>query len=106
MSKQKMININSTSLQNEFRKRHLSLAEGSQRMGRCDAYLYQCVTRGSVTPSCMKALEVYFNINEEDITYPKPELVEVVDTAIDYERLYKVVFYAVKNAMKEALNES
>lgn len=104
MPNTKTIEINSTALKNELRKIHKTAPDVSTMIGFNAQYLTNCLGRGKISVTAMKLLTAMFGIKEEDITYPKPELVEVVDPALDYAKLYNTIYSAVRNAMKDALN--
>jgi hypothetical protein len=104
MANMRTIEINSTALKNELRKIHKTAPEVSTLIGFNAQYIANCLGKGKISVTAMKLLTAMFGIKEEDITYPKPELVEVVDSPIDYVKLYNTIYSAVRNAMKDALN--
>ena len=98
--------ISPVMLENEIRKRHMTLDAASKKMGYNGNYLSVSMNRGFITRPAMVLLEQLFNIKEEDIMTPTANTVDVVEMpqVIDWHSLYNTVYSAVKNAMIDALN--
>lgn len=104
----KRIEISPVMLENAVRKRHMSLESASLKMGYSKNQLYVCMQRGYLTRPNLVALESILGIKLEEIQTPKVEVVDtpVLADGIDHMKLYNTIYYAVKNAMKDALNET
>ena len=106
-STQKNIEISPVMLENAVRKRHMSIEQASIKMGYNKNQLYICMQRGYVTRPNAVALESILGIKLEEIQTPKVEVLDppALTDGIDHMKLYNTIYYAVKNAMKDALNE-
>jgi lambda repressor-like predicted transcriptional regulator len=104
---QNRIEISPVMLENAVRKRHMSLESASSKMGYSKNQLYVCMQRGYLTRPNLVALESILGIKLEEIQTPKVEVVDAPALAdgIDHMKLYNTIYYAVKNAMRDALNE-
>lgn len=107
MTQNARVEVSPVMLRNEINKRHITLSKASLKMGYSDNYLNVCMDRGFVTKPAMIMLEQLFGIKEEDICTPKVDAVEVVNNPMtfDHVKLYNTIYSAVKNAMRDALNE-
>lgn len=119
MSEMKKITISKEKLYEALAKRNLTSAEVSRELGFSDWYLCNCAGRGYLTMPGVKGLERVFGIiRQEYEVYPEEEVTlmndEVpksfdgdgeADLVIDYEKLGKVIFEAVYQAVKKAWAE-
>lgn len=105
---QNRIEISPVMLENAVRKRHMSIEQASLKMGYNKQQLYVCMQRGYLTRPNLVALESILGIKLEEIQTPKVEVLDppVLADGIDHMKLYNTIYYAVKNAMKDALNET
>ena len=103
----KRIEISPVMLENAVRKRKMTLQQASQKMGYGSTQLNVIMSRGYLTRPNLVALENILGIKLEEIQTPTVEVVNVPATTdgIDHMKLYNTIYYAVKNAMKDALNE-
>lgn len=104
----KRIEISPVMLENAVRKRKMTLQQASQKMGYGSTQLSVIMNRGYLTRPNLVALESILGIKLEEIQTPKVEIVDppvVSDDGIDHMKLYNTIYYAVKNAMKDAMNE-
>lgn len=104
---QNRIEISPVMLENAIRKRHMSIEQASLKMGYSKNQLYVCMKRGYITRPNAVAIESILGIKIEEIQTPTVEVVNAPATTdgIDHMKLYNTIYYAVKNAMKDALNE-
>ena len=100
------IEISPVMLENAVRRRHMSIEQASLKMGYNKQQLYVCMQRGFMTKPNVVAMEQILGIKLEDIQTPKVEVVEEdKPMAIEPMRLYNIIYSAVRNAMRDALNE-
>ena len=106
-STQKNIEISPVMLENAVRKRNMTPETASLKMGYNKNHLRVCMSRGFMTKPNVVAMESILGIKLEEIQTPHVEVVDtpVPDDGIDHMKLYNTIYYAVKNAMKDALNE-
>ena len=110
-----MSKLNGTLLKNELKKRGVSLVATSREIGRSESYLSVAINTGIINNSCMKLLKHIYNIDPELYLIPEEEPgdrfeleaveEETLDTAINAEKLYKIIHCAVYNAFKKAFGE-
>ena len=69
--------VDGTKLEQELKRRGLTLAEASREIGRSPAYLSKCKFEGQATASTLKVLEAVYNIAYDDIAPDRetPELI-------------------------------
>jgi hypothetical protein len=105
---QNRIEISPVMLENEIRKRHMSPETASIKMGYNRNQLRLCMSRGFMTKPNVVAMESILGIKIEEVQTPKIEVVDapVPTDGIDHMKLYNTIYYAVKNAMRDALNET
>ena len=103
----KRIEISPVMLENAVRKRKMTLQQASQKMGYGSTQLSVIMNRGYLTRPNLVALESILGIKLEEIQTPTVEVVNApaLTDGIDHMKLYNTIYYAVKNAMKDALNE-
>lgn len=103
--KVEQISISPVMLENAVRARRMTLSEASIKLGYNINQLSVCIKRGYVTRPFLVALESVLGIKEEEITLPKAEVVENPPEAFDRIALYNTIYHAVRNAMRDALND-
>lgn len=108
MAKQMQIKISPVMLENAVRKRHMTPETAAIKMGYNKNQLRIIMSRGFMTKPNVVAMESILGIKLEEIQTPKIEVVDppVLADGIDHMKLYNTIYYAVKNAMKDALNET
>ncbi len=96
---------------------NLSMAEVGRKMGYSSSYISQCIYSGYMRDICITLLEREYAIKYDDYKpvpvaevvakdEPKNEVSEANDVAaFDYDKLYRIVYYAVYQATKHALSE-
>lgn len=108
LSKQMQIKISPVMLENAVRKRHMTPEMAALKMGYNKNQLRLIMSRGFMTKPNVVAMESILGIKLEEIQTPTVEVVNAPATTdgIDHMKLYNTIYYAVKNAMKDALNET
>lgn len=99
--KQKAVKINGTKLEEEIQKRGLTKSGVSLELGHSDTYITQTITRGFATLATVKMLKSMYNISGIEITEDQPKK-QLTMEDIDDERLYRIVYAAVTQALKDA----
>ena len=100
------IEISPVMLRNAFNKRGIKLSSASLKMGYADNYLNVICDRGYITRPSMILINQLFGIEESEISTPKIDTVEVVQNeGMNKIELYNTIYEAVKNAMRDALND-
>ena len=111
-----MIKIDKDKLRNEIQRRGISLVEASVAIGAKRNYLSSALYTGTMNMIVVNALKLQYNINPEDIIYKEepeePEKLEEVTSkpqqdvpVISTNELYQIIYSAVYQAVKTALNE-
>lgn len=91
-----------------FSERNILLATASKKMGYASNYLSCANNRGELSAAAAHLLQAYFNSYPEAYAPDKEQAEapkEVNTTLTDYKQLYQVIYTAVYEAMKKALNE-
>lgn len=110
MGAPKLVKINSIKLRNILYERKLDMKVVSEEIGYEQSFISKCISRGSLSNTAIKGLELRYGIHYDDIKAeePKPQRVEppaqqeIVNVeAIDYQKLFAVVYQAFKKALNE-----
>ena len=105
--------INGESLRSEFKMRGMTLSDASVKIGYEASYLSKATRDGLMPKSTMLLIQAMYNIDPEIYLLKEDEpieahIVEVVQHGLtdeDFQKLYKVIYSAVYEATKQALNE-
>ena len=104
--KRRTINIDGAKLTAELKKRGVTKAKASEEIGMSANYLAACTHKGIMSAVGSIALQKVYGIEPEDYAVEdEPEVVEEPPAEFDEDKLYRVIYTAVYNAMKIALNE-
>ena len=68
-----VVKIDGDKLRRELEKRNLTQQAASRELGFAGNFISNAVRRGSVSKSAMKAIELAFNISQEDIEPAQPQ---------------------------------
>ena len=108
-----MFYINPEKLNQEFKKRNLNLTEVAKEIGVTQSAITQALKRKSMAKAWAATIDHCFRIPPESYDFnnkggdvKKVELeVKRPQTGIDYDKLYKTIYTAAFNAMKQAWGE-
>lgn len=104
---ERRIQIDGDKLLNEVKKRGVTLREASVEIGMSSSYLGNCRSRGNMSGAAMLALKHTYNIDEPDIAVQKgtgnSAGDETAPAKVDTDELYRVIYSAVYEAVKAAL---
>lgn len=105
------INIDPNKLRAELTMRNLKLRTACEAMGYSKQALNDVLKRGHIGKPMATMLDKLFNIKIDDYKlYPEPEDAEnepiLASDGLDYEKLYKTIYAAVYNAVKQAWRDS
>lgn len=101
----KVMKIDGEKLTEELKKRGVSKSTASKEIGMGENYLSNVTHRNKITQIGAIALQKVYNIDPEAYelkdakTEPKPE----PEKSFDEDALYRIIYTAVYNAMKTAL---
>lgn len=102
--KRRTISIDGAKLTAELKKRGVTKAKASEEIGMSVNYLAACTHSGIISAVGSIALQKVYGIEPEDYALTdEPEVVE--EPPADDDKLYRIIYMAVYNAMKQALNE-
>ena len=96
----KLVKIDSNSMRAAFQKRGINFDEASKRLGRNKNYVSYLLNRGVMTYSTAIMMNEIFGIKLDEITGTID-----IKAGINLEELYKTVYNAVRDGMRDALNE-
>lgn len=110
--KNTMIEIDGAKLRAEIEKRNLSFTGLSKEIGHSHGYIGTVIARQVISPSTVKLLKTLYNIDLDSYKIQKPEPIpeqlsfidelKKSEPLIDYDRLWKVIYTAVFEAIKKA----
>ena len=106
-----MIEIDGAKLRRLFELKGVMLSEASRQIGFDSSFISRCCQRNGISPVGAKSLEMCYGIQLDDykkiVPAPFPETFQletpeakVAESLLDYERLWKVIYTAVREAMK------
>lgn len=100
--------VDKTKFLRELHKRNLSMVDMSVEMGRAHNYITESLRHGRFTGVTVSALKSMYNITPDMYTTDTAQEAPVkpeAPAALDYDKLYNVIFHAVYNATKKAWSE-
>lgn len=109
---QTMIEIDGEKLRAEIFKRGLTFANASKELGHANTYIGNVIARGLIPSHAAILLKSLYNIDLD--SYKKPEIyhqesfiekLQQQEPILDYDRLWKVIYTAVYEAIKKARTE-
>ena len=102
------VKVNKDRLYDEIRAKGLTITGASKEMGFGKSTLGMAATQGYITYTQALLLEKMWNIKREDyeIVEEKPEEENPKETTLDMDKLYRTIYSAVFNAMKQVWGES
>ena len=107
------VNVDYDKLTNLLCKRGVTLQEASIALGHADTYINSLKSlKSPFKKAYLQLLEIHFNIKPEDIVIvdepvatTEPEVNITQSAFLSEENLYKIIYTATYNAMKQALSE-
>ena len=106
----KMIQIESTLLEEELKKRNLNKRDVSRKLGHGPGYISDALNRRRISESASLVLKIYYDIDPESYTRKEPQKQKAETTpelenvgggnGLDYNRLHKIIYSAVYMALK------
>lgn len=104
----KATKVDKTKFDDARKRRNLKITQMSMDMGYGKSNLGMMVSQGHFNPSTVVMLEALFGIKKEEyeVTEESPKTEEVKPSGLDMNELYKTIYTAVFNAVKQAWKES
>lgn len=99
------VRINGQALKRELDRKGYSYAEASGLIGRTSTFMTNVISKQVTSAPSVKLIEAYLGIPKERYVLNGEPVQEEPVPQLSEETLYKVIYAAVYEAMKKALNE-
>lgn len=99
------VQIDGQALKRELDRKGYSYTEACHMIGRTSTFLTNIISRNVTSESSIKLIEAFLGIPKERYVVDGEPVQEEPVPQLSEETLYKVIYAAVYEAMKKALNE-
>lgn len=99
------VQIDGQALKREIERKGYSYTDACNLIGRTPTFFTNIIQRGVTSESSIKLIEAFLGIPKERYVVDGEPVQEEPAPQLNEETLYKVIYAAVYEAMKKALNE-